>query len=208
MMFIPPRRNLPKHAALNRIRPPYSCFLGAAMNRTTYSNVNQPTKTASAISKKYSASLSFSWKRGNVEKMRQSVETTTNMHDTTATTWGVTVGTVVIVVTVVTVGTVVTVVTVVTVGTLGKVVIIVTWLFHLGSAGIMGILKQVPQAPLGRRKHAVTKVLLKILTLGDFIVAEVVQSKIIRLSRGITSQQYFIANMMIADLKKKKEIEK
>ena len=34
----------------------YSIFLGAAINRMTYSKVNHPTNTASAISKKYSSS--------------------------------------------------------------------------------------------------------------------------------------------------------
>ena len=93
-------------------------FCGAAMNLMTYSKVNQPTNTASAISKKSSSSekrfcylfsdilvtvevenivnnwclrsmplSSFCWNCGRVEKMRQSVETTTNMQDTTATTW-------------------------------------------------------------------------------------------------------------------------
>ena len=91
-------------------------FWGAAMNLMTYSKVNQPTNTASAISKKSSSSekrfcysfcdilvemgnivnncclrskplSSFCWNWGRVEKMRQRVETTTNMQDTTATTW-------------------------------------------------------------------------------------------------------------------------
>ena len=72
----------------------------------------------------------------------------------------------------------------------------------------MGIFKQVPQSPLGRRKHAVTEVLLKILTLGEFILAELVQGKTVRLGREITFHHYFIANIMIVNLKKKKEIEK
>ena len=37
-------------------------FLGAAMNLTTYSKVNQPTKTASAISKKFSSSAKIGFK--------------------------------------------------------------------------------------------------------------------------------------------------
>ena len=86
-------------------------FCGAAMNLITYSKVNQPTNTASAISKKSASSAkkqnlieivpqpqlghlriipssSLCWNLGRVEKIRQSVETTTNIQDTTATTWG------------------------------------------------------------------------------------------------------------------------
>ena len=37
-------------------RETYSIFRGAAINLITYSNVNQPTNTASATSKKYSSS--------------------------------------------------------------------------------------------------------------------------------------------------------
>lgn len=47
---------------LNPLYKSYSIFLGAAMNRITYSNVNHPTNTASAISKKYSSSAIFCWK--------------------------------------------------------------------------------------------------------------------------------------------------
>ena len=78
----------------------------------TYSKENQPTKTASATSKKLLSSSvmiyyiiagrkdkkkcdsrstfpfsSFWWKAGRVENMRQRVETTTNMQETTATPW-------------------------------------------------------------------------------------------------------------------------
>merc|ERR550519_908477 len=63
---------------------------GAAMNLTTYSKENQPTNTASAISKKYSSrEISpvsvFSWNCGSVENIRQSVETITKRQETTAT---------------------------------------------------------------------------------------------------------------------------
>ena len=101
---------------VNNIVNSHLIFWGAAMNLITYSKVNQPTNTASAISKKSSSSekrfcysfcdilvemgnivnscclrsmplSSFCWNWGRVEKMRQRVETTTNMQDTTATTW-------------------------------------------------------------------------------------------------------------------------
>ena len=78
---------------------------------------------------------SFCWNCGRVEKMRQSVETTTNMQDTTATTWSR-----------------------------------VPWhklamIPHLGSAGVVGILKQVPEAPLHPRAVVVPKLLVKIIIL-------------------------------------------
>ena len=88
----------------------YINFCGAATNLMTYSNENQPTKTASATSKKYSSSkwilnvykflqvLIFlrdifpwscfsGWKAGRVENIRQRVDTTTNRQETMATTF-------------------------------------------------------------------------------------------------------------------------
>ena len=80
---------------------------------------------------------SFCWNWGRVEKMRQRVETTTNMQDTTATTWS-----------------------------RGR----VRWYMlatvpHLGSAGVVGILKQVPEPPLHPRAVVVPKLLVQIIIL-------------------------------------------
>ena len=50
-----------------------------------YSNVNQPTKTASATSKKFCSSGEL--RAGMVEKIRQSVEMTTKRQEMMATTF-------------------------------------------------------------------------------------------------------------------------
>ena len=63
----------------------YRHFFGAATNRMMYSKVNQPTKTASATSKKFCSSGEL--REGMVEKIRQSVEMTTNRQEMMATTF-------------------------------------------------------------------------------------------------------------------------
>ena len=66
------------------INTTYIHFRGAATNRIMYSNVNHPTKTASATSKKYSSSGELS--EGMVETIRQRVEMTTKRQEMMATT--------------------------------------------------------------------------------------------------------------------------